>query len=81
MKDLKIKGIYRHFKGDYYIVEDIAKNADSLDEYVVYRGLYEESQLWIRSKEDFVSEVNHEKYPNVKQQYKFELQDIKSLRR
>lgn len=79
MRELKIKGIYKHFKGDYYIVEDIAYDSETKEEYVVYRRLYDDCSLWIRKKEMFLSEVDHDKYPNVKQKYRFELQDIKSV--
>jgi len=72
MRNVKINSIYKHFKGNYYIVCDIAKNADDLEEYVIYRGLYEGTPLWIRRKEEFLSEVDHEKYPYIKQQYRFE---------
>jgi len=80
MQELKIKGIYKHFKGDYYLVEDIAKDSETLQEVVVYRKLYEDGALWVRPKEIFLSEVDHEKYPKVTQKYKFELQDIPSVK-
>lgn len=81
MNKIVIKGIYKHFKGDSYIVEDIAKDCDTLEEKVIYRGLYGNSPLWIRSLDDFLDEVDHKKYPDVKQKYKFELQNIKSKRK
>lgn len=79
MQELKIKGIYRHFKGDYYLVEELAKDSETKEEMVVYRRLYEDNGLWVRPKEMFLSEVDHEKYPNVTQKYRFELQNIKSV--
>lgn len=81
MKKVVIHGVYRHFKGDYYIVEDIAKNADDLNSYVVYRALYGEGALWIRPVDDFLGLVDHQKYPDVKQMRKFELQEILSKRK
>ena len=79
MQELKMKGIYRHFKGDYYLVEDIVKYSETKEEMVLYRQLYGDNSLWVRPKEMFLSEVDHEKYPNVTQKYRFELQEIKSV--
>lgn len=79
MRKIKIKGIYKHFKGDYYLVEETGLNSETLEECVIYRKLYDDGSLWIRPLDNFLEEVNHEKYPNVKQKYKFELQKIKSV--
>lgn len=78
MRDIVINGIYKHFKGDYYIVEDIATHSETKEKYVVYRGLYGNSELYIRSYDMFMSEVDKEKYPNVEQKYRFELEKIES---
>ena len=79
MQELKIHGVYKHFKGNYYLVEDIAKDSETKEEMVLYRRLYEDCGLWVKPKEMFLSEVDHEKYPNVKQKYRFELQNIESV--
>lgn len=78
MNELKIKGIYKHFKGDNYIIEDIAIHSETKEKYVVYRALYGNNELYIRPYDMFLSEVEHEKYPNIEQKYRFELQNIES---
>ena len=67
MNKLVIHGIYKHFKGDYYLVEDIALDAETHNELVVYRKLYDDCSLWVRPIEMFLSEVDLIKYPKVKQ--------------
>ena len=79
MRELKINGIYKHFKGDYYLVQDIANDSETKEKMVVYRRLYGDGSLWVRPLDMFLSEVDHNKYTNVEQKYRFELQEIESV--
>ena len=80
MNPIIINRIYRHFKGDYYLLVDIAKHSETSEDYVVYRKLYDDGSLWVRPLDMFMEEVDHDKYPEVEQKYRFQLQDIKSVR-
>lgn len=79
MNKIKIKGIYKHFKGDYYLLEDIAKDSETLKEFAVYRQLYGNNELYIRPLDMFLSPVDKNKYPNVSQVYRFELIENESV--
>lgn len=77
--DIKVKGVYKHFKGNMYLLEDIATHSETQEKYVIYRALYGDLELYIRPYDMFISKVDKEKYPNVKQEYRFELQNIESV--
>ena len=77
-REVKIHGIYKHFKNKYCIVKDVAYHSETQEEYVVYRRLYGDNSLWIREKTQFLSLVDRVKYPEVQQKWRFELvEDIK----
>lgn len=80
MQGVEVGRVYRHFKGDYYLTLCLAYDCETLEEVVVYKALYGNCSIYTRKLSDFTAEVNKEKYPNVNQQYRFELQDIKSVR-
>lgn len=75
MNEVKINGIYKHYKGDLYIVEDIAINSETEEKMIIYRALYGENKLWVRPYNMFFDEVNKNG-----QKYRFELQNISSVR-
>ena len=50
-------GIYRHYKGKEYELIGIAKNSETLEEFVVYRALYGDHQIWIRPKAMFFEQI------------------------
>ena len=64
MQQLQIGRVYRHFKGDYYLVEALAKDSESGEACVIYRKLYGDGGLWVRPLEMFLSKVDREKYPD-----------------
>ena len=70
--------VYKHFKGDYYLVLDSVINSETMEEMVLYQSLYEDGKKYVRPLKMFLSEVDHTKYPNIKQKYRFELQEIES---
>lgn len=61
--ELKIGGIYRHFKGNdkLYKIEKIAINSETLEEWVVYTALYGDKKTWIRPKYMFLRRFLMEK--------------------
>lgn len=72
--EVKVNGVYKHFKGNLYIVEDIAYHSETVEKLVIYRALYGDNKLWVRPYESFVEEVNKNG-----QVHRFELQNIERV--
>lgn len=73
MDEIVKGGLYRHFKGMYYYVLDVATHSETGEKLVVYQKLYDERDLYVRPLEMFCSDVDRDKYPDVKQQKRFQL--------
>lgn len=62
---------WKHFKGHVYKIICIAEDTERINPVVVYQGV-DDCAYWVRPLSMFMSEVDHDKYPNATQKWRFE---------
>lgn len=72
--------IFRHFKGDLYLVQDFVKHSETQDILVLYRALYGDCGLFVRPYNMFVEEVPENRENPTGQKYRFQEYDVKSFK-
>ena len=76
MEEVKIGKVYRHFKGNYYFVENVAYDSETKERMVVYKPLYnreDNRQLWVRPEKMFLEEIPERPDNITGQKVRFEL--------
>ena len=76
MNQVKIGKVYRHFKGNYYFIENVGLDSETMERVVIYKALYdrEDSQIFVRREEMFLEEIDETRKDNITgQKHRFEL--------
>lgn len=71
LKEEMVGCIYRHFKGELYIVTDVVVNSENLEIEVIYKDFTTSQLAWSRHLKQFFSRVDTTKYPNALQKVRF----------
>jgi len=72
--------IFRHFKGDYYLMMDLVKHSETQEILVLYKALYGDCGLFVRPYQMFIEEVPSEKENPTGQKYRFECVEVQSVK-
>lgn len=74
MSDVEITAgmIVKHFKGQYYQILYIATHSETQEKMVVYKAMAG-NQVWVRPYDMFISPVDKEKYPDIEQEFRFQI--------
>lgn len=78
MEEVKIGRVYRHFKGNYYFVENVAYDLETKERMVVYKPLYyrdDGRSIWVRPEKMFLEEIPERPDNITGQKVRFELVD------
>ena len=77
MDIVKVGRVYRHFKGNYYFVENRALNSENKEWLVVYKALYDrdDTQIWVRPEKMFLEEIGERPDNVTGQKHRFEYVD------
>lgn len=74
MRNIEIKRLYRHFKGNLYYVHDIAVHSETGEKMVVYQAMYGDYGMFVRPFDMFIEEVEEGRKDNItNQKYRFEI--------
>jgi len=76
MDKIQVNRIYRHYKGNLYLVRGFATHSETRECVVIYQGLYEDGTIYARPATMWHEIIDD---PAHQQQHRFELQEIPSM--